>query len=78
MDFLKRQLFFIVCGLLAVVGVALGFTGLKAMPDVMDEMQECETLYSSLDSLSSSPVNKSHIAAPGRWLPSGRNSMKES
>ena len=43
MDFLKRNMFFILCGVGAVVGIALGVTGLQAMPKVVAKMKEMPT-----------------------------------
>ena len=61
MDFLKRQLFFIICGVVAVLGIVLGVLGLRGMPAVMAEMQGAESLYRNLTSLRSDPVSKEHI-----------------
>ncbi len=63
MDFLQRHLFFIVCGVGAVAGIALGLTGLRAMPQVLEEMHKAESLYRNLDGLQSRPVNKARIDA---------------
>lgn len=63
MDFLRRQTFYIICALAAIAGIALGITGLKAMPKVVTEMGEAKSLYQSLVSLESSPVNLEAIEA---------------
>ena len=59
MDFLKRNLFFIVCGLVTAGGVALGVTGMQGMPEVMKQMEAVGSLYGSLNSLQ--PVSKPRI-----------------
>ncbi len=63
MDFFRRHLFFIVCGVGAVAGIALGLTGLRAMPQVLEEMHKAESLYRNLDGLQSRPVNQARIDA---------------
>lgn len=63
MDFLKRHLFFILCGAGGAVGIALGVTGLQAMPKVLTEMKAAEGVYKNLESLQSKPVNESVIEA---------------
>jgi len=68
MDFLKRHLFFILCGVGGVVGIALGVTGLKAMPRVLGEMKVAEGLYQGLESLPSKPVNEEIIEAEDRRI----------
>lgn len=63
MDFLKRNLFFIVCILVAVAGIGLGVTGLQAMPKVTAEMEEAQRLYQSLNSQQAKPANQSSLDA---------------
>ena len=63
MDFVKRNLFFILCAVGAIAGIALGVTGLQAMPKVVTEMKSAQTLYTSLEGLQSKPVNEETIKA---------------
>lgn len=63
MDLLKRNLFWIICGLGAAGGVALGVTGWQGMPEVKKAMDAAAGTYRSLDSLRSSPVNQDSIDA---------------
>lgn len=63
MDFVKRNMFFILCGIAAIAGIALGVTGLQAMPKVVAEMKSAESLYTSLEGLQSKPVNEESIEA---------------
>lgn len=63
MNFLRRQAFYIVCGVAAAAGVALGVTGLRAMPRVVEDMKASESLFNELGALSASPVNQSAIDA---------------
>lgn len=61
MDMLRRNLFLIVTALVGVGGIALGYTGLQAMPKVVDEMNRAKGLYDELGGLSSKPVNRGGI-----------------
>lgn len=61
MDFVRRNLFLILCGVGAVVGIGLGVTGLRAMPNVVKKMEEAAGVHKALESLQ--PVNPSFIAA---------------
>jgi len=63
MDFVKRNMFFILCGVGAIAGIALGVTGLQAMPKVVAEMKKAEGTYKNLEGLQSKPVNESTIKA---------------
>ena len=63
MDLLRRNGFWIVCGVVTLGGIALGVTGLRAMPDVVKQMEASTALYRSLDSVQSSPVNQEVIDA---------------
>lgn len=48
MDVLKKNLFFILCGLAAFVGIALSLVGLKSMGDVRGRMEAAATLLNEL------------------------------
>lgn len=63
MDFVKRNLFFILCAVGAIAGVALGVTGLRAGPKVVSEMKTAEGIFTALDGLGSKPVNEKSIQA---------------
>jgi len=68
MDFLRRQVFYIICTVASVAGIALGITGLKAMPAVVAEMEKTRTLYQDLKSLESNPANVDAIEAERRRI----------
>lgn len=61
MDFLRRNLFLILCGVGAVVGIGLGVTGLRAMPNVVKEMEAAAGVHRSLEGLQ--PINRRSIDA---------------
>ena len=61
MDLIRRNLFFIISGIVAAGGVGLGFTGIKAMPEILDDMKQIESLSQQLDRIKSRPVNLSDI-----------------
>jgi len=63
MDFLRRHAFFIVCGVVALIGIALIVTGARAMPSVLEEMNNVESTHRSLNSLQSQTVNMAKIDA---------------
>jgi len=50
-DFVRRNLFLILCGVGAVVGIGLGVTGLRAMPNVVKKMEEAAGVHKALESL---------------------------
>ncbi len=80
MDFLKRHLFYILSALGGAAGIALGITGLQAMPKVLEEMKRAESMFQSLESLQSRPVNKDVIEAEERRIQAvldDRNKMLE-
>ena len=51
MDFLRRHLFLMICCLASLGGIALGVTGMQAMPKVLEEMRKSESLYKQLQNL---------------------------
>lgn len=63
MDFVKRNMFFILCAVGAIAGIALGVTGLRAGPKVVAQMKTAEGIYTSLDGLQSKAVNEETIKA---------------
>ncbi|UCE61204.1 MAG: hypothetical protein JSU63_05540 [Phycisphaerales bacterium] len=72
MDFLRRQLFYIVCALASIAGIALAFTGLGAMPDVVREMEKAKQTYDQLIAAGSQPVNEAHIELENERIESTR------
>lgn len=63
MDFLKRHVFSILCIAAALGGIALMFTGARAMPAVLEKMRTVEGIYRNLDNLQAHPVGKDAIEA---------------
>jgi hypothetical protein len=61
MDFVKRNMFFILCAVGAIAGIALGVTGLQAMPKVVTTMKDAGTIYANLEGLQSKPINEKTI-----------------
>jgi hypothetical protein len=70
MDLLRRNVFWIVCGVVTLAGIALGVTGLRAMPEVVKQMEASTSLHRSLQSMRSSPVNQEVITAEKRRVES--------
>lgn len=68
MDFLKRHVFSIACGLATVVGIALAATGIAAMPDVIKQMEQSKALYGQLENLSRKAANSRVIEAERRRI----------
>jgi hypothetical protein len=63
MDMLRRNMFWIICGIVGLVGIGLGVIGLQGMPKVMAEMESAASVYKSLDTLQSAKVNERAIQA---------------
>lgn len=63
MDLLRRHLFLMVCAVAGVGGIVLGVTGLRAMPQVSQEMEKAAVIYRNLQSLQNQPVNQRRIDA---------------
>lgn len=61
MDFLRRNLFMILAAVAGLVGIALAATGLRAMPQVVEELDKGKTLYDDLARLQKRPVNPRSI-----------------
>ncbi|MFQ5494016.1 MAG: hypothetical protein ACE5EX_01415 [Phycisphaerae bacterium] len=68
MDFVRRQLFFIICGVVGAGAVALGVTGLKGMPKVGEEMKKAQDLYNQLQRVD--PVNRAVLSAAEKRIDS--------
>ena len=68
MDLLRRHAFYIICGVAGAGGVALGITGLQAMPRVLEEMEKAGNLYRDLGSLEAGPVNLDAIETEDRRI----------
>jgi hypothetical protein len=63
MDFLRNNLFFIICGLLGAGGIALGVMGRQRMPEVAASLKKVEGVYQQLQGLTGTPVNLARIEA---------------
>lgn len=61
MDFIKRQLFFLICGVAALGGIALGVTGMSKLSEVKTQMEDAVRLYGELTSLPSGAANSRFI-----------------
>jgi len=68
MDFLRRHMFYIGCGLAGVGGIVISLLGLRAMPSVMAGMEEAKTVYGQLQSLESQPVNERRVELEERRI----------
>lgn len=72
MDLIKRNLFMIACVLVAAGGVALGITGMRAMPKVKTEMETAKSVHQNLNNLSTQPVNLARIEAEKQRIEQAR------
>ncbi len=70
MDFVRRNLFLILCGVGSAAGIVLGVTGLRAMPKVLAEMGSAAGVYKSLESLQSKPVTPRSLDAENQRIAS--------
>lgn len=61
MNFLRRQMFLIICGAAGAVGIALAVTGMGAMPKVVQDLDAVAKLYNELGSMQSKPANQRMI-----------------
>ncbi len=61
MEFLKRQLFFLLCGVAGVGGIALGVTGMSKLGGVKSQMEQATKLHSDLSALRGGAVNEKFI-----------------
>jgi len=76
-DFLRRQLFMIICGVAGALGIGLVVTGLGKMPAVKSEMDQAAELYNGLTTLQSQPVNDKFIAAAQRRIDRIRGNFRQ-
>lgn len=67
-DFLRRQLFMILCAVGGVVGLVLIVTGYMAMPKVMSQMKQSESLYNGLMDIERKSANRRFIAQAERRI----------
>ena len=70
MDFVRRNLFLILCGVGSAAGIVLGVTGLRAMPKVLAEMESAAGVYKSLESLQNKPVTPRSLEAENQRIAS--------
>ncbi|MDO8629850.1 MAG: hypothetical protein Q7R41_05105, partial [Phycisphaerales bacterium] len=68
MDFVRRNSFLILCGVGVVVGIGLGVSGLRAMPNVVKEMETASGVHRALESLQFQPVNPRFIDAENQRI----------
>lgn len=61
MEFLKRQLFFLLCGVAGVGGIALGVTGMSKLGGVKSQMEQATKLHSDLSAMRGGAVNEKFI-----------------
>lgn len=77
MDFLKRNLFVILCGVGAIAGIALMVTGTQAMPKVAAELSQSKGLYDSLGGLQGKATNQKAIDAEHKRIQSVRDDREK-
>lgn len=77
MDILKRNLFFIICGFVGVVGVALSAFGFKSMAEVRNRMGEAGTLLTQISRASHNPVNGKAIDDENKRVAAIRANYKD-
>lgn len=63
MQFLKANLFYIICGVVAVLGLAGGVVGMGKMSSVKENLGKAVMLHGSLSGLTNQPVNAEFIRA---------------
>lgn len=76
-DFLRRQLFLIICGVAGALGIGLIVTGLGRMPQVKAEMAKAAEVYNGLSGLQNQPVNDKFIAAAQRRIDTIRGNFRQ-
>jgi len=70
MDFLRRHLFFIICGVVSATGIAVGVMGIQRMPKVQEEMKNVAQLYDALGAIQNKPVGRDRIEAEQKRIDS--------
>lgn len=65
---MRRNLFFIICGVVGAGGVALGVVGLRGMPKVEAELKNVGGIYDALGRIEGSPTNRDRIEAEQRRI----------
>ncbi|MCH7527598.1 MAG: hypothetical protein IID39_09185, partial [Planctomycetes bacterium] len=65
---LKRNLFFILCAVVAVASIGLGAVGLSSMSTVREEMKSISGVYTKFNSALRGAVNAESIAAKRREI----------
>ncbi|MFH0982154.1 MAG: hypothetical protein V2A79_11505 [Planctomycetota bacterium] len=75
MDLLKKNLFFIICGVVAIAGIALSAVGLKSMTDVRRRMGAADELLKRLKS--AKPVNRTAIEDVNKRMAAIQSSCQE-
>jgi len=70
MEFIRRHAFTIICTVVALAGLAVGVTGLQAMPKVADKMGTAKRVFDELGSLESGAANRQVIGAEKRRIDS--------
>ncbi len=70
MEFIRRHAFTIICSVVALAGLAIGVTGLQAMPKVADKMHEAKRVFDELGSLENGAANRQVIGAEKRRIDS--------
>jgi hypothetical protein len=58
MDFIRRQAFLLICGVVAAGGIGLMVTGVRGMPAVMEEMRKAEQVYRNVSGLQPVSIEK--------------------
>ncbi len=76
-DFLRRQLFLILCAVGALIGIGLMVTGYMAMPKVLEQMKAAETIYTGLGSVQNQSANGKFIEAAEKHIREIKQSRDE-
>ncbi len=76
LDFLKRNAFNLVCGLVVVASIGLGVWGFLSMSDVEKELKSVSSLHSQFASIQRSPANDESIEAEHRRVETVQKNYK--